>query len=101
MDIDKPTIRMKHMGYSKFWLEHTGYFENAGNEGPGVILFSPNNNPTITNNTGINVIDDHWLLSVIIFTAIISSIMTLLISYYLTQRQHKLQYEYTPIINKI
>lgn len=109
MDTDKPNIRMRHMGYSKFWLEHTGYFENAGNEGPGVILFAPNSPHTPEYSLPSSSTDsvnggDHWFYSVMIFTAIISSMMTLFVSYYFThyyRPQHKLQYEYTPIISKI
>lgn len=42
---DQPQIMMKRLFYPKWWLQATGYFNQHGNFGPGVILFAPNPNP--------------------------------------------------------
>jgi hypothetical protein len=40
--LDQPTIHMRKLFYPKYWLDATGYWESKSNTGPGVILFSSN-----------------------------------------------------------
>jgi len=116
---DLPTIKMIHMGYSRAWLNSTGYFLNRGHEGPGVILFSPD--PASSSGSSDSTVRDRssssgkdggeystasvhrMLLATVVLTAILSSMLTIAVLTYLLPRHHhrdlqdKNRYEYTPL----
>jgi len=114
---DLPVIKMIHMGYSRDWLNSTGYFLNRGNEGPGVILFSPDSasssdgtGDSVDGNSSSNSSEKYsiasvhrLLLATVVLTAILSSVLTIAAQIVLSRcKQHhhhqdKARYEYTPL----
>lgn len=71
-DLDTGSIRMVKLFYPKYWLDVTGYFNNKINTGPDVIMFQPS----------INTNDN----SLLILTAIISSIISLFGGFYIAKK---------------
>ena len=71
-DLDKGSIQMVKLFYPKYWLDATGYFNSKINTGPDVIMFQPS----------INTNDN----SLLIVTAIISSIISLFGGFYIAKK---------------
>jgi len=83
-DLDKGSIHMVKLFYPKYWLDATGYFNNKINTGPDVIMFQPSMN---TSNN-----------SLLIFTAILSSIISLFGGFYIARKFYFNNRFYTAIV---
>lgn len=71
---------MTRLFYPAWWLKISGYFDSKINSGPDVIMFTPN---PYTNGVSSGVT---WLLS-LLFTALLSSALSLTISHILRNKK--------------
>ena len=80
MGLEGKEVIMTRLFYPAWWLKLSGYFDSKINSGPDVIMFAPN---PYTNGVSSGVI---WLLS-LLFTALLSSALSLTISHILRNKK--------------